>query len=218
MGARYLDPKTGRFTQPDPVGLVNPASGKVNQKMLLNPQRLNKYTYGLNNPYRYVDSDGNIPLDTIWDIANVIYDIAVGDWVSLGADTIAMMIPYVPAGSTKLLKAGKASKRGTETVQRAMSRAELEATRKTGLLRGGREGTHYVSDAVNTTAKRARQRLGLPVEPEVRVTMEVPKGKFSPPSRVQPFEVQPGKVLPGGGMERTATGNIPVKILDVRGY
>ena len=111
-----------------------------------------------------------------------------------------------------------APKKGTEVVQRAMSRAEMEATRKTGLLRGGREGTHYVSDAVNTTAKRARQRLGLPVKPEVRVTMEVPKGKFSPPSRTQPFEVQPGKVLPGGGMERTATGNIPVKILDVRGY
>ncbi|HID69965.1 MAG TPA: hypothetical protein EYP35_05760, partial [Desulfobacterales bacterium] len=35
---------------------------KVNQEMLLNPQRLNRYTYGVNNPYRYVDPDGNSPI------------------------------------------------------------------------------------------------------------------------------------------------------------
>jgi RHS repeat-associated protein len=62
MGARYLDPRTGRFTQPDPVGLVDPATGKVNQEMLLNPQRLNRYVYALNNPYRYVDPEGDFAI------------------------------------------------------------------------------------------------------------------------------------------------------------
>ena len=62
MGARYLDPKTGRFTQPDPVGLVDPATGKVNQEMLLNPQRLNRYVYALNNPYKYVDPEGDFAI------------------------------------------------------------------------------------------------------------------------------------------------------------
>jgi hypothetical protein len=99
---------------------------------------------------------------------------------------------------------------GTEVVQRWMSRAELEATQSTGLLRGGREGVHYVTDAANTSAQRARLRLALPQTPEVRVTLEVPGGTFSAPSRVQPaFN------MPGGGMERTATGQIPVKILGV---
>ncbi len=64
MGKRYLDPRTGRFTQPDPVGLVDPATGKVNQEMLLNPQRLNRYVYGLNNPYKYVDPDGDFAIET----------------------------------------------------------------------------------------------------------------------------------------------------------
>ncbi len=41
-----------------------------------------------------------------------------------------------------------------EIVQRAMSPAELEAMSMTGLLRGGRAGSHYVSDAVNSTAGR----------------------------------------------------------------
>jgi len=62
MGARYLDPKTGRFNRPDPVQLVDPATGKINQQMLLNPQRQNRYVYGLNNPYRYADADGNFAI------------------------------------------------------------------------------------------------------------------------------------------------------------
>jgi hypothetical protein len=38
----------------------------------------------------------------------------------------------------------------TTTVQRWMSKGELDATQNTGLLRGGREGTHYVTDAANS--------------------------------------------------------------------
>ncbi|WP_368501966.1 hypothetical protein [Photobacterium sp. 1_MG-2023] len=57
-----------------------------------------------------------------------------------------------------------------------MSRAELKATQETGLLRGGRDGTHYVTDSANSDALRARQRSALPQTPEVRVTLEVPNG------------------------------------------
>jgi hypothetical protein len=106
-----------------------------------------------------------------------------------------------------------APRAGVETVQRAMSRAELEAMQSTGLVRGGRNGTHYVSDAVNSDALRARQRLARGQTPEVRVTMEVPAGTFSPPSRVGPLNN-----MPGGGMERTATGDIPARILRVDEY
>jgi RHS repeat-associated protein len=63
MGARFLDPKTGRFTQPDPVGLVDPATGKVNQEMLVNPQRQNRYVYALNNPYKFIDPGGTDPYE-----------------------------------------------------------------------------------------------------------------------------------------------------------
>jgi hypothetical protein len=102
---------------------------------------------------------------------------------------------------------------GTETVQRAMSEGELNATQDTGLVRGGREGTHYVSDAVNNDAGRAQQRLALPQKPAVKATMEVPKGKFSAPKKVLP-----ANKMPGGGTERTATGKIPVKIKKVKNY
>ena len=59
FGARYMESMIGRFVSPDPVGAVDSARGKINGNNLLNPQRLNYYAYGLNNPYRYVDPDGN---------------------------------------------------------------------------------------------------------------------------------------------------------------
>ncbi len=59
FGARYEDAKIGRFTAVDPVRAVDPMTGKTNERLLLNPQRLNVYTYGLNNPYRYIDPNGN---------------------------------------------------------------------------------------------------------------------------------------------------------------
>jgi RHS repeat-associated protein len=46
-GARYYDPTIGRFISPDTI-VQNPA----------NPQTLNRYSYALNNPLRYIDPDG----------------------------------------------------------------------------------------------------------------------------------------------------------------
>ncbi len=101
----------------------------------------------------------------------------------------------------------------TEVVQRAMSWAEFEATEETGLLRAGRACVNYLSDFVNSDALRARLRLALLQTPEVRVTMEVPSGLFSAPAVVQQMYG-----MPGGGMERVAVGQIPVRILSVLIY
>ena len=101
----------------------------------------------------------------------------------------------------------------TEVVQRVGSRAEAEATRTTGLVRGGREGTHWVSDNANSTALRARQRLSLGQTPEVRMNLEVKRGVFSRPTRVRPAAGQRG-----GGLERTARGAVRAKIRRLQAY
>jgi RHS repeat-associated protein len=110
---------------------------------------------------------------------------------------------------------------GKEVVQRAMVQAELQATRATGILRGGRTGEHFVSDAVNSDATRAQQRLALRDRPEVRVTLELTWGRLSEPRRVDSLEIDRGKmspgILPGGGTQRTAEGRVPVKVLKVDG-
>jgi RHS repeat-associated protein len=46
-GARYYDPTIGRFISPDPI-ILN----------IRNPQLLNRYSYCLNNPLRYIDTTG----------------------------------------------------------------------------------------------------------------------------------------------------------------
>lgn len=91
-----------------------------------------------------------------------------------------------------------------------MSRADLEATLETRLVSGGRPGTHYVTDFASHNAERARQRLALPQTPEVRVQLEVPRRFFSPPKRVDR-----AYGMPGGGMERTATGPITCQVVCV---
>jgi RHS repeat-associated protein len=48
FGARYYDPVLGRFMGVDPVGFQED-----------NIHSFNKYAYGNNNPYRFVDPDGN---------------------------------------------------------------------------------------------------------------------------------------------------------------
>jgi RHS repeat-associated protein len=50
FGARHYGASLGRFTTVDPTVNV--------QRGLVDPQRWNRYAYGLSNPFRYVDPDG----------------------------------------------------------------------------------------------------------------------------------------------------------------
>ena len=78
FGARYFSGAQGRFMSADPLG----SSAKVS-----NPQTWNRYTYGLNNPLRFVDPDGlDVPDSCAKDNScqivvkvNVIYDQTVNN-------------------------------------------------------------------------------------------------------------------------------------------
>jgi RHS repeat-associated protein len=49
FGARYFSGAQGRFTSPDPIA-----------GLLANPQSLNRYTYALNNPLKFIDPTGMV--------------------------------------------------------------------------------------------------------------------------------------------------------------
>jgi len=73
FGARYYGSKIGRFTTVDPVYTW--------QENLVDPQRWNRYAYARNNPLRYVDPDGKVPIPVIvagiwaaYEIGSQIYD------------------------------------------------------------------------------------------------------------------------------------------------
>jgi RHS repeat-associated protein len=88
---RHYLPELGRFIQPDPKHF---AAGDYNL-----------YRYCHNDPVNKTDPLGLIPLDTIWDLGNVAYDIYTGSWDDLKYDLLATAIPYVPAGLSKAPKA-----------------------------------------------------------------------------------------------------------------
>lgn len=112
VGSRYLLDHGGRFLSTDPVRLVDPATGKINPIILANPQRLNLYAYGLNNPYRYTDPDGNwaeavfiegpsIAAGVHSFVNNIKegnYGDAAIDAVGIMADGAAVLAPGVPGG------------------------------------------------------------------------------------------------------------------------
>lgn len=102
FGARYYDARIGRFTAIEPVRAVNGANSATNESLLLNPQGLNLYAYSLNNPYRHLDTDGEL----FWDILDVgffcysVYAFAKDPSLSTGFDLVldtAGLLPVVPA-------------------------------------------------------------------------------------------------------------------------
>jgi hypothetical protein len=94
-----------------------------------------------------------------------------------------------------------------------MSNAELQATRDTNLLRGGREGENFFTNNASLDAKRAQQRLGLdgPLRDqrvEFRITNDAQVSG--------PRTAKPGKTgTSGGGREFSTTEPTQIEILRV---
>ncbi|UTC78377.1 hypothetical protein E4O04_10325 [Treponema sp. OMZ 799] len=125
-GARYLDPKYSRWLSGDPaLNDYIPNSGENTDKLpnggVYNIINLHVFSYGNNNPVKYNDPSGEIPIDTIWDAVNVGIDLIrmgvakiQGDdegfksaAIDLGLDAAALSIPYLPAGISKIKSGAK---------------------------------------------------------------------------------------------------------------
>ena len=101
--ARWMNPLTTRFTTQDPLQL--------------DFAELSSYSYCAGNPILYIDPTGKF-WETLWDIGNLIYDVgaavdshirgyhdkATEHWIDAGVDLAATLIPFVPAGGSKLAR------------------------------------------------------------------------------------------------------------------
>jgi len=97
FGARWYDPKTGRFTGIDPIDFRS-----------TNPQSFNRYAYAINNPYRYVDPDGRVEVEP-----NEPYGGIRGGG---GGNPVGDTLGGIPIGN--LARGGAATRSGESAVAR----------------------------------------------------------------------------------------------------
>ena len=149
FGARYYDPLLGRFLGLDPAP-VDP--GDIHG--------LSKYSYGNNNPYRYVDPDGRA-VETVIDVISLGLSIAafrqepsLGNGLGVAYDALATVVPFLPAGFGIVKNAGRGGEtladvlRASEGV-RGTSIVAKDGTEITGLTK------HGVDRVIGAGAKRA---------------------------------------------------------------
>jgi len=130
-----------------------------------------------------------------------------------GGPVGASPVPLGAAAQAAEELAARGAPSGSRVFERVVSRAELEATQSSGVLRGGRSGRNFFTNNASLDAKWAQQRLGLdgPLR-DFRIRFSVADDiKVSGPGRV------PGgqSGTPGGGREFFTDDLTPIDILRV---
>ena len=131
-GARYYDPVIGRFYGVDSVGVQE---GQI--------RSFNRYAYGANNPYRYVDPDGHFVVDALfvgYDIYSIYQEgFTKTNLIATGLDIGSTL--GLGFGLGELYRAGRAVDRGYDAARGAEEAAhasgELEKVPNQYGSRGG---------------------------------------------------------------------------------
>lgn len=98
------------------------------------------------------------------------------------------------------------------TFYRYMSRAEAEAVRRTGYLRGGIPGEVFFTEDLYESADEAKRRLALPIGPQVRMRFRIVEEVDLLRAKA---EVEPRYGESGGGTEYMTTGRVEVEVISV---
>ncbi|MFR9535070.1 MAG: RHS repeat-associated core domain-containing protein, partial [Rikenellaceae bacterium] len=109
---RHYNPADGRWINRDPIGIEG---------------GMNLYGFVKNSAPINIDEKG-LFLDTVWDVGSILWDVGVvatgiikddsqmveDGLIDLAADTAAALIPFVPAGSTKVIRGAKSATKATK--------------------------------------------------------------------------------------------------------
>lgn len=158
---------------------------------------LSPYVYCGDNPILCVDPDGKA-IETVGDVANVLYDVGVAiynhvkgnhetaksHWVDAGADVAATFVPFVPAGTTKLVKGAKVVKSADKASDVAKGVDKVaDANHAKELIKKGRSGRQARLKELGNDPKLGKADRGWikqernQIERGKRSTIRNPKGK-----------------------------------------
>jgi len=204
MGVRLYAPELGRFISPDPVTYLD---GGV--------RHFGRYHYANNNPYKYVDRDGEAA-DIILDVGFIAYSAYTlanePSWINaaaLGADVVGAIVPF----ATGLGHAVRGGAHGVSAATTAVSnpvpgslvRVIPEGTNATMLGRPDVADVFVTSpsDIAGMNASQIARRLAIPESPTGFRLIEFsapPSGLASPVFRTDPGFIGGGRTM-GGARE-----------------
>jgi len=148
MGARYYDPLAGRFASTDPRGFDEASV-----------QGFNRYAYANDNPYRYVDPDGQVGVDIIF-VALDAYSIVTEGPTALNVAAAGLDVAStfgLGFGAGQLLKGAAAAERASE-IYRGSELARNMAAAGNPVEKGVEEAHHIVAQNAKA-AEPARKIL-----------------------------------------------------------
>lgn len=220
FGARWYDPRIGRFLAIDPAGF-DPQ----------NPQSFNRYAYANNNPYKYVDPDGNSPLDAGFFIVDTVsfgLAVASGDpaaiqstGLDLAASAVGLASPIPGTGlaikaaraADKVGDAAKIAKGAANPVPETLARVIPGRGQFSTLGPPGKSDVFVTAadDIAGLNAKQIADRLTIaPANSFTVIKFPTPeRGLASPVNRVDTGFVGGGQTAGGAREFVVPNGPIP---------
>jgi RHS repeat-associated protein len=158
FGARYYQAKLARFTTVDPVYTW--------RDNLVDPQRWNRYAYGRNNPHRYVDPDGKVPILAVvaflwgvYEVGSQVYDAyTVGRTIadpSATAGEKAMAIGGFAIGA--IAPGGGYGTAGKAVLSKVDDAADAVRAAKASRLRANKAASDAFEEAVGAELKATHE-------------------------------------------------------------